>query len=94
MTIDLNPEQQRVIDLAVRSGVYRDSGDVLDQAFAIVREQLELDDWMLKERETVASHIKTGVAQAERGELSDGDAVVEMLRQGRAERLTSKDECA
>ena len=30
MTIDLKPEQQRVIDLAVRSGAYQNAGEVLD----------------------------------------------------------------
>jgi Arc/MetJ-type ribon-helix-helix transcriptional regulator len=91
MTIDLKPEQQRVMDLAVRSGAYRNSGEVLDQAFAIIREQLDLDDWMLSEREAVASHIATGFAQAERGELTDGDAAVEMLRQRRARRLDAQE---
>jgi Arc/MetJ-type ribon-helix-helix transcriptional regulator len=91
MTIDLKPEQQRVIDLAVRSGAYRNSGEVLDQAFAIIREQLDLDDWMLAEREAVASHIQTGFDQAERGELTDGDAAVEMLRQRRAASLNAQE---
>ena len=83
MTINLKPEPQRLIDLAVRSGAYRDSGEVLDQALAIIRKQLDLDDWMLIDRDSVASHIKTGFAQAERGELTDGDAAVGMLRQNR-----------
>jgi Arc/MetJ-type ribon-helix-helix transcriptional regulator len=87
VTIDLKPEQQRVMELAVRAGAYRNPGDVLDQAFAIIREQLDLEDWMLEEREAVAAHIKTGSAQAERGELIDGDAAVEMLQQRRAKRL-------
>jgi hypothetical protein len=56
MTSDLKPEQQRAIDLAARSGAYRDSGEVLDQAFAIIREQLDLDDWMLNGCEAVDSH--------------------------------------
>jgi Arc/MetJ-type ribon-helix-helix transcriptional regulator len=87
VTIDLKPEQQRVIDLAVRSGAYRNPSEVLDRAFEIIREQLDLEDWMLKQREAVAAHIETGFAQAERGELIDGDAAVEMLRHRRAERL-------
>jgi hypothetical protein len=87
MMIDLKPEQQRVIDLAVRSGAYRDPGEVLDQAFEIIREQLQLEDWMVEQRETVAAKIATGFAQAERGELMDGDAAIEMLRQRRADRL-------
>jgi predicted transcriptional regulator len=35
----------------------------------------------------VAAHIAAGFAQAERGELIDGDAAVEQLRRRRAERL-------
>jgi Arc/MetJ-type ribon-helix-helix transcriptional regulator len=37
MTINLKPEQQRVIDLAVRSGAYQNPGDVLDQALENVK---------------------------------------------------------
>ena len=87
MTIDLKPEQQRVIDLAIQSGAYRDPGEVLDQAFEIIREQLDLEDWMLEQRDEVAAHIATGFAQAERGELIDGNDAVELLRRRRAERL-------
>jgi hypothetical protein len=87
MSIDLKPEQQRVIDLAVRSGAYQNPGEVLDQAFEIIREQLDLEDWMVEEREAIAAHIETGFDQAERGELIDGDAAVAMLRQKRSERL-------
>src|SRR5580700_3573385 len=90
VTIDLKPEQQRVIDLAVRSGAYQNPGEVLDQAFEIIREQLDLEDWMLGQREEVAAHIAVGFAQAERGDLVDGDAVLEILRQRRAERLKSR----
>jgi antitoxin ParD1/3/4 len=83
MAIDLKPEQQRVIDQAVQSGAYRDPAEVVDQAFEIIREQLDLGDWMLDQREAVAAHIEEGFAQAERGELTDGDAAIEMLRQRR-----------
>jgi hypothetical protein len=76
MSINLKPEQQRVIDLAVQSGAYQNPGGVLDQAFEIIREQLDLEDWMLDQREAIAAHIATGFAQAERGELIDGDAAV------------------
>jgi hypothetical protein len=42
---------------------------------------------MLEHREAVAVHGAKGFAHAERGELVDGDAAVEVLRQRRAERL-------
>ena len=89
MAIDLKPEQQRVIDLAVGSGAYQSPDEVIDQALEIIREQLSLGDWMLEQREAISAHIAEGVAQAERGELIDGDTVIEVLRQRRAERLKS-----
>jgi predicted transcriptional regulator len=42
---------------------------------------------MLEQRDAIAAHIEKGFAQAERGELLDGDAAVEMLRERRTERL-------
>jgi Arc/MetJ-type ribon-helix-helix transcriptional regulator len=87
MTIDLKPEQQRVIDLAVGSGAYQNTGEVLDHAFQIIREQLDLQDGMFEQREAISARIEKGFAQAERGELINGDAAIEMLRQRRAERL-------
>ena len=87
MSIELKPEQQRVIDLAIQSGAYQHPADVLDRAFEIIGEQLDLEDWMFEHRESISAHIGTGFAQAERGELVDGDVAIEMLRQKRAERL-------
>jgi Arc/MetJ-type ribon-helix-helix transcriptional regulator len=89
LTIELKPEHQEMIDLAIRSGAYQDPGEVLDQAFEIIREQLHREDWLVEQREAVAAQIATGFAQAERGELLDGEAALEMLRQRRAERLKS-----
>ena len=90
VAIDLNPEQQRIIDFAVGSGAYQSPGEVLDQAIEIIREQLDLENWMLEQRDTVAAHIEAGFAQAERGELIDGDAAIAMLRKRRAERLKTQ----
>ena len=72
MTIELKPEHQRTIDLAIQSGAYPDRDAVLDQAFDILREQLRLENWMGERREALASWIATGFAQAERGELTGG----------------------
>ena len=59
---------------------------MLDQAFEIIRVQLHAQDWLAEQREAVAAKIALGFAQAERGELIDGDAAVEMLRQRRRDR--------
>lgn len=85
--IDQKPEQQRVLDLAVGSGACKNPGEFLDQAFGIIREQLALEDWMVEQRGAIAAHVETGFAQAERGELTEGDSALQMLRQRRAERL-------
>jgi antitoxin ParD1/3/4 len=90
MTIELKPEHQQMIERAIQSGVYHDSGEVLDQAFEIIRAQLHSEDWLAEQREAVAAHVATGFAQAERGELMDGDVAIEMLRERRAARLKTR----
>ncbi len=87
MTIDLNPDQQRVIDQAIQTGAYQSPGDVLDQAFEIIRERLDLEDRLLDERASIAAQIGKGFAEAESGQLIDGDAAIETLRQRRAMRI-------
>jgi antitoxin ParD1/3/4 len=87
MVIDLKPEQQRLIDLAVQSGAYQNRDEVVEQAFEIIREQLESEDWMVGEREAIAAHVERGFGQAERGELLDSETALAALRQRRAERL-------
>jgi Arc/MetJ-type ribon-helix-helix transcriptional regulator len=41
MTIELGPEQQRVIDLAIQSGVYHSSDEVIATALSILAEDIE-----------------------------------------------------
>lgn len=63
--------------------VFPDTKDVLlyyrnwrmempDEAFEIIREQLQHGAGLREQREAVAARIATGFAQAERGELTDG----------------------
>jgi predicted transcriptional regulator len=53
----------------------------------IIREQLQLQNWMLEQREEVRAQIEAGFAEAERGELIPGEIAIEDLRRRRAERL-------
>jgi predicted transcriptional regulator len=85
MTLELKPEQQEVLERAARAGMSQD--DVLDQAFAVIREQFLSEDWMLAEREAVAAHVAEGFAQAERGELLDSDEAVRSLKARRSQRI-------
>jgi Arc/MetJ-type ribon-helix-helix transcriptional regulator len=41
MTIQLNPEQQRMIDSAISSGAYRNSDEVIAMALAMPAEEIE-----------------------------------------------------
>jgi Arc/MetJ-type ribon-helix-helix transcriptional regulator len=41
MVIDLKPEQQRVIDLAIQSGAFHDSSEVIATALSMLAEDIE-----------------------------------------------------
>jgi Arc/MetJ-type ribon-helix-helix transcriptional regulator len=41
MTIELKPEQQRVVDLAIRSGAYHNPDEVIDTALSMLAEDIE-----------------------------------------------------
>jgi Arc/MetJ-type ribon-helix-helix transcriptional regulator len=41
MVIDLEPEQQRVIDLAIQSGAFHNSKEVIATALAMLAEDIE-----------------------------------------------------
>lgn len=41
MTIELKPEAQRVIDLAIQSGAYHDSEEVIATALSMLAEDIE-----------------------------------------------------
>jgi len=85
MILELKPEQQEILELACATGMSRE--EVLDRAFSIIRDELEMEEWMLANREEIAAHIDEGVAQAERGELIDAEEVIRILHQDRAQRL-------
>ena len=42
MVIDLKPEQQRVIDLAIQSGAYHDSDEVIASALSMLAKTLRM----------------------------------------------------
>jgi predicted transcriptional regulator len=85
--LELKPEQQKILDRAARSGMSPE--EVLDQAFAVIHQQYENEDWMLADKEAIAAKIETGFAQAERGELIDADQAIQILQQRRAQRRTA-----
>jgi predicted transcriptional regulator len=84
MILELKPEQQRVLVRAAESGMSPE--EVLDQAFAVIHEQFGNEEWLAADKDAVAAQIEEGFAQAERGELVDGDQAVLVLRERRSKR--------
>ena len=84
MVIELKPEQQKVLDRAAQSGMSTE--EVLDQAFAVIREQYRNDDWIHEEQAAIRAQIEEGLAQSERGELVDPETAMQFLRERRAKR--------
>jgi len=66
------------------------SEEMPDQASEIARERLQHEAWLLEQREAVAARTATGFAQAECGELLDGEEAIERLRRDRAEQLKTQ----
>ena len=84
MLIELRPEQQQILERAVRSGMSPE--DVLNQAFAIIDEQLQNEEWLLVNKEAISAQIDQGFAQSERGELYDPEEAIRILKERRAKR--------
>jgi putative addiction module CopG family antidote len=68
MTIILQPEHDRLIAEALRSGAYQSSEEVIKQALELLHER---DAWLAENR----AKIEEGYACAQRGELIDSDQV-------------------
>jgi predicted transcriptional regulator len=84
MMIELKPEQQKILEKAMSSGMTQE--EVVEQAFALVEEQDQSLNWMLEDREAIAAQIEEGFQQAERGELIDPEEAIRTLRARRANR--------
>ncbi|MGB8261048.1 MAG: hypothetical protein WCE75_11885 [Terracidiphilus sp.] len=84
MIVELKPERQCVMNRAVQSSMSPE--EVLDQAFAVIRDQYRNESWLLADRDEYAAQIAEGFAQAERGELIDAEDAIRILRERRANR--------
>jgi Arc/MetJ-type ribon-helix-helix transcriptional regulator len=72
MTVTLSPEQERRLADMVRSGAYQSAEQVLDRALEMLLAQ---EEWLAENRDDIAAAIEAGIADAESGELIDGDEV-------------------
>jgi putative addiction module CopG family antidote len=83
MTVHLKPELEAIIHAAVDRGPYQSADEFVERAIQMLHEQ---EDWLARNRAKIADEIEHGFAQAERGELMDGDEVFSLLRGRRSAR--------
>ena len=83
MTVHLKPELEAIIRADVDRGPYQSADEFVERAIQMLHEQ---EDWLARNRAEIADQIEHGFAQAERGELMDGDEVISLLRGRRSAR--------
>ena len=82
MTIQLTPEDEKLIQKRLQSGTFRSVEEVIHDALAAQDSEAE---WLSDERESIDAKIARGIAQLDRGEGIAGEAVRERLQQRKAE---------
>lgn len=77
MNVNLTPELERLIQEKVASGLYNNQSEVVREALRLLADQDRI-------RKTHDARLRTalaeGLMQADRRELLDGDAVVNVIR--------------
>jgi putative addiction module CopG family antidote len=72
MTVQLSPKLEALIRKDVERGAYRSIDDFVEQAVTRLHEQ---EEYLAANRDKIRADIDEGWAQAERGELIDGNQV-------------------
>ena len=83
MNIRLKPELETLIQRDVARGPYRSADEFVERAVEMLHEQ---EEWLVENRTEIAAQIEHGFAQAERGELVDGEEAFQQLRERHRER--------
>ncbi|SPF42037.1 conserved hypothetical protein [Candidatus Sulfopaludibacter sp. SbA4] len=94
LDISLTPELEQFVESRVASGRYQTPSEVVREGLRLLAEREQEGLRLLAEREQAGeaaveelrAKIRRGVEQADRGELLDGDAVFEEIRQMSARR--------
>ncbi|MGB7759277.1 MAG: type II toxin-antitoxin system ParD family antitoxin [Bryobacteraceae bacterium] len=83
MNVSLTPELERFVQSRVASGLFQTASEVVREGLRLLEEREQAREAALAE---IRARIGRGVEQADRGELLDGDAVFEEIRQLSARR--------
>ena len=85
LNVSLTPELEHFVQARVASGLYQTASEVIREGLRLLEERERARETALEE---LRAKIRRGIEQADRGELLDGDAVFEEIRQLSARRRT------
>ena len=96
LNVSVTPQLQKFVDTRVKSGVYRSASEVVCEALQLLEEREREKQFSLDQ---VKAKIASGLAQARRGKLLDGDLVFDEIERQldqmiRAERASSGSKAA
>jgi antitoxin ParD1/3/4 len=78
MNISLKPEHEQFIQAQIASGKFANVDEVIDLAFKLLE---KLDNEYIQWLEQTRQKVEVGLAQIERGEVIDGEVVIDRLRE-------------
>ena len=78
MNVSLNPELEDFVKAKVECGLYTSASEVVREALRLLRERDQLQELKLEE---LRNNIAEGVAEADAGQLRDGEEVMAEIRQ-------------
>jgi antitoxin ParD1/3/4 len=84
MNVSLTPELEQFVQAKVKSGRYLSASEVVREALRLLEERDRLYQTRLAD---LQKEIALGVESAERGELYDGEAVIQELLEENQQRL-------
>jgi len=85
LNVSLTPELEQFVQSRVASGRYQTASEVIREGLRLLEEREQAREAAIEE---LRAKIRRGIEQADRGELLDGDAVFEEIRQLSARRRT------
>jgi antitoxin ParD1/3/4 len=83
LNVSLTPELEQFVQSRVASGLYQTASEVIREGLRLLEERERTRETALEE---LRAKIRRGIKQADRGELLDGDAVFEEIRELSARR--------
>ena len=79
LQVAVTPRMAAFVHAKVAAGDFRSPADVVRAAIRLLQKQDQTDDLTLR---SIRAKLASGLAQAERGELKDGDSIFDNLERG------------